>query len=178
VLKKAGCMRISMGIETGDPYVRNEICKRNQSDSQIIEAFNLVREYGMKTLSYSMVGIPFETKESIRKTIELNQKCRPDFIAVSIFNAYKGTEIYDLCKKNGWLKEDKGMAYFQNSNINHPNFTLPELRRIRESFGYHVFKNYNYKRAMIEFLDKKMLRNRFYQQCRSYLIKHGIKKYL
>jgi radical SAM superfamily enzyme YgiQ (UPF0313 family) len=177
-LKSAGCVRISMGIETGDAYVRNEICKRNQSDDQIIEAFALVREFGIKTLSYSMVGIPYETRESIQKTIELNRKCRPDFVAVSIFNAFKGTEIYDLCKRKGWLKADKGMAYFQTSNINHPNFTLRELKRIRDSFGYQVFKNHNYKRALIELLDKKLLQNRLYQQVRSYLIKHGIKQYL
>lgn len=177
-LKSAGCVRISMGIETGDPFVRNEICKRNQTDKQIIEAFALVREFGIKTLSYNMVGIPYETTESIQKTIELNRQCRPDFIAVSIFNAFKGTEIYDLCRSNGWLRADKGMAYFQTSNISHPNFTLPELKKIRDSFGYQVFKNYNYKRALIELLDKKMIQSRVYQQCRSYLIKHGIKKYL
>lgn len=177
-LKQAGCIRISMGIETGDTVVRNTVCKRNQSDEQIIEAFTLVRESGIKTLSYNMVGIPFETRESISKTIELNRKCRPDFIAVSIFNAYKGTEIYDLCRENGWLKDENGKAYFQTSNINHPDFSLAELKRIRDSFGYHVYKSYNYKRALIEVFDKKMLRSRLYQQCRSYLIRHGIKKYL
>jgi anaerobic magnesium-protoporphyrin IX monomethyl ester cyclase len=177
-LKDAGCSRISMGIETGDSFVRNEICKRNQTDSQIIDAFRMVRESGIKTLSYSMVGIPHETKDSIAKTIELNRKCYPDYIAVSIFNAYKGTEIYELCKENGWLRNDKGMSYFQTSNINHPYFTLDELKGLRDSFGYQVFKEYNYKRALIDLIDKKMLRNRFYQQCRSFLIKHGIKKLL
>jgi anaerobic magnesium-protoporphyrin IX monomethyl ester cyclase len=177
-LKEAGCMRISMGIETGDNYVRNEILQRNQSDDQIIETFKMVRNAGMKTLSYSMVGIPYETSMSIEQTIELNRKCRPDFIAISIFNAYKGTGIYDVCKKNGWLNHDKGLAYFQTSNINHPNFSINELKRIRDRFGYDVFKDYNYKRAVIDLIDKKMLTNRWYQKGRSYLIKHGIKKFL
>jgi anaerobic magnesium-protoporphyrin IX monomethyl ester cyclase len=177
-LKEAGCMRVSMGIETGDSYVRNEILKRNQSDAQIAEAFRMVREAGLKTLSYSMVGIPYETKDSIKKTIELNRNCRPDFVAVSIFNAYKGTEIYEDCKRNGWLRNDKGLAYFQTSNINHPNFSLAELKNIRDSFGFEVFKKFNYKRAVIDLVDKKMLKNKFYQRSRSYLIKQGIKKYL
>ena len=177
-LKEAGCMRISMGIETGDSYVRNEILKRNQTDEQIIEAFGMVRDAGMKTLSYSMVGIPYETRESIQKTIELNRKCRPDFVAISIFNAYKGTRIYDVCKKNNWLSQDRGLAYFQTSNINHPSFSIVELKQIRDSFGYEVFKDYNFRRAVIDLMDKKMLTNRWYQQARSYLIKRGIKKYL
>lgn len=177
-LKNAGCERISMGIETGDEFVRNKICRRNQSDSQIIETFALVKESGMKTLSYNMVGIPYETKDSIEKTIILNQKCRPDFIAVSIFNAYKGTEIYELCKNKGWLRHENGMGYFQTSNINHPNFTIQELKTIRNRFGYLVFKNQSLKRAIIDLVDKKMLNFRAYQHCRSYMIKHGIKKLL
>ncbi len=177
-LKKAGCIRISMGIETGDDFVRNTILKRNQTDDQIIEAFRMVRKSGMKTLSYSMVGIPFETKESTQKTIELNRKCSPDFVAVSIFNAYKGTEIHDICKKNGWLAQDNGLAYFQTSNIRHPDFTLKELKKIRDSFGYQVFREYKPKRAIIDLIDKKMLTNKYYQKCRSYLIKQGIKDFL
>jgi anaerobic magnesium-protoporphyrin IX monomethyl ester cyclase len=177
-LKEAGCERISMGIETGDEFVRNQICKRNQSDSQIIEAFSMARESGIKTLSYNMVGIPYETKESIEKTVLLNQQCQPDFVAVSIFNAYKGTEIYDLCKNNGWLRHDNGMAYFQTSNIDHPSFTLGELKSIRDRFGYLVFRDRNLKRAVIDYSDKKMLNLRIYQQCRSFLIKHGVKKLL
>ena len=177
-LKNAGCVRISMGIETGDPYVRNDILKRNQSDSEIIEAFTIVREAGMKTLSYSMVGIPYETKESIQKTIDLNRACRPDFVTISIFNAYKGTEIYEVCKKNGWLSHDKGLAYFQTSNIRHPEFSLNELKNIRDRFGYEVFKHYNHQRAVIDLIDKRMLKNRLYQRYRSFLIQHGVKKIL
>ncbi len=177
-LKKAGCVRISMGIEAGDPYIRNEILRRNHSDEEIIHAFQLVRKYGMQTLSYSIVGIPYETYESILKTIELNRKCKPDFIAVSIFNAYEGTEIHELCKKNGWLRDDLGQAYFQTSNIRHPEFSLRELKKIRDDFSYSVFKAYNYKRAIIDRLDKKLLKNRLYQSFRSFLIRQGIKKYL
>lgn len=177
-LKKAGCKRISFGIECGDPEIRNKVLMRNQTDEQIIAAFRMAREAGIETLSYNMVGIPYETKESIASTIELNRKCKPDFVAVSIFNAYKGTEMYDQCKAKGWLKNDRGLSYFQTSNIEHPNFTLKELKRIRDRFGYEVYRKDNYKRAFIDLADKSMLKNRFYQKLRSFLIKRGIKKYL
>jgi len=174
-LKDAGCVRLSMGIETGDSYVRNNILKRNQSDEKIIEAFKLVKKTGLLSHSYNMIGIPYETKESITKTIEINKICKPDFLAVSIFNAYPGTEIYEICKNNGWLKNEKGMSYFQTTNINHPNFTLKELKKIRDSFGYHVFKVSNYKRAVIDLIDKKMLKYKPYVFLRSNLIQCGIK---
>lgn len=178
MLKQAGCKRISFGIECGDDFIRNEVLKRNQSDEQIIKAFQLARSQGIQTLSYNMVGIPLETKESIQKTIELNRKCLPDFVAVSIFNAYKGTEVYEFCKEKGWLQNIRGRSYFQTSNLKHPNFSLRELKTIRDDFGYHVFKRRNLKRAFIDRIDKRLLKVRPYQQIRSFLIRKGFKKYL
>ncbi|NLE02535.1 MAG: B12-binding domain-containing radical SAM protein [Fibrobacter sp.] len=177
-LKNAGCVRVSMGIETGDEFVRNQILKRNQTDKQIIDAFKIIKAHGMQTHSYNMVGIPYENPESIKKTIELNRICEPDFIAVSIFNAYKGTELHEICESNGWLVHENGMSYFKTSNIRHPHFTIKELKNIRDHFGYEVFKNRNYKRALIDIMDKKLLHHRMYVILRSYLISMGIKNHI
>lgn len=170
-LKKAGCVRVSIGIESGDEYIRNTILKRNMTNQQIVDTFKSAKEAGLKTYSFNMVGIPFETKESIRKTIELNKQCSPDFVGVSIFNAFKGTEIYELCKKNGWLKESYSKSYFRDSNINHPNFTISELRRIRNNFGFQVFLNYNPMRAFVDIIDRNLSQLDSYIFIRSKLIK-------
>lgn len=178
MLKAAGCKRISFGIECGDPDIRNTILGRNQSDEQIIKAFRLSKESGIETLSYNMIGIPGETDESIRRTISLNRICRPDYVAVSIFNAYKGTEIFEQCKMNGWLRYDRGLSYFQTSNVSHLIFSLRELKRMRDRFGYEVFRKESMKRALIDLVDKSFLKNRLYQNIRSILIRKGIKSYI
>ncbi len=156
LLKKAGCVRVSIGIESGDSYIRNKILKRNMTDEQILSVFDQAKKAGLRTYSFNMVGIPFENKKSIRKTILLNRKCKPDYIGVSIFNAFKGTEIYELCRKNKWLKKTYSRSYFQESNINHPNFKISELKKIRNSFGFKVFLSYNPLRAMIDLLDRNL----------------------
>ena len=86
------------------------------TDKQIIYTFDWCKEIGLETYSFNMIGVPFETKQSIKKTIELNKKIKADYVGVSIFNAYKGTEIYDLCKKNYWLKDKDATSYFKESN--------------------------------------------------------------
>jgi len=170
LLKQAGCIRVSIGLESGDPKIRNEILKRNMTDEQIISTFKAAKKAGLKTYSFNMVGIPFETKKSINKTIELNRKCKPDYIGISIFNAFKGTEIYDVCKKNNWLKKTYATSYFRESNIKHPNFSQSQLRKIRNSFGFKVFLTYNPIRAIIDLIDRNLSQVDSYIFIRSKLI--------
>lgn len=170
LLKRAGCVRVSMGIESGDPYIRNEILKRNMTDEQIISTFKAVKEAGLKTYAFNMIGIPFETKESIKKTILLNRKCKPDFVGVSIFNAFKGTKIYEICEKKDWLRDKYGKSYFRDSNIKHPNFSLLELQKIRNSFGFKVFFPYKPLRAVIDLIDRNLSKINFYIFIRSKII--------
>jgi len=156
LLKDAGCVRVSIGIESGDEYIRNKILKRNMSDQQIINTFKAAKKAGLKTYSFNMIGIPFETKKSIEKTINLNRKCKPDYIGVSIFNAFKGTEIYSVCQKNNWLRKEYAKSYFRESNVKHPNFTLSQLKRIRNNFGFKVFMSYKPLRALIDLVDRNL----------------------
>ena len=176
LLEKAGCERASIGIEAGDPYIRNTILKRNQTDEQIINTFKWARQVGLKTYAFNMIGIPYEDKTSIKKTIKLNRKAKPDYVGVSIFNAFKGTKLYELCLKNGWLSDTYSTSYFQSSNIKHPNFTIKQLKKIRDSFGYQVYKYSDKKRAFIDLMDKKLTKFPIYTKLRSKLIEKGVKK--
>ena len=47
-----------------------------------------------------IVGLPGETRESIRKTIDFAKKLDNETIQVSIAHPYPGTEFYDYAKKN------------------------------------------------------------------------------
>jgi len=175
-LKKAGCVRVSIGIEAGEEKIRNPILKRNQTEEQIINTFEWARQAGLKTYSFNMIGIPYENQESIKKTMELNRKINPDYVGVSIFNAFKGTELYDLCLKQNWLTKKYSKSYFQSTNVKHPNFTTKQLKKIRDRFGFEVYKNKNKKRAIVDLIDKKLSKIPFYTKIRSFLIEKGIKK--
>jgi radical SAM superfamily enzyme YgiQ (UPF0313 family) len=170
LIKKAGCVRVSIGIEVGDENIRNKVLKRNMSEKQIVETFLAAKKAGLKTYSFNMVGIPYETKESIRKTIELNKKCKPDYVGVSIFNVFKGTEVYDLCKKNNWIRKSYSSSYFRDSNVKHPNFSVSQLRRIRNSFGFKVFLSYKPLRAIMDLVDRNFSQIDFYILIRSKIL--------
>jgi radical SAM superfamily enzyme YgiQ (UPF0313 family) len=104
LLRDANCDEIRMGIESGNEFLRNQVLAKNISNEQIINAFRTAKRFGLRRLSYNMIGIPFETEETIRETLELNRGIEPDSLRVSLFQPYLGTLLYELCEANGWIE--------------------------------------------------------------------------
>jgi radical SAM superfamily enzyme YgiQ (UPF0313 family) len=94
-LRKAGCWRVQLGLESGDDYVRNTIFKRNMDAEEIIEAARMVKEGGLKLVTGNILGAPGSSLEADLKTLHLNMRIKPDYAGVSLLQPYPGTEIHD-----------------------------------------------------------------------------------
>jgi len=92
-MKKAGCWLISYGIETADPGILKEV-KKGYSIEDVKNAFSLTKSAGIRTVAYLMVGLPGETRESIKKTIDFSIKLDPDFVSWGITALYPGSALY------------------------------------------------------------------------------------
>ncbi len=148
LFKKAGCSQINIGIESGDPEIRKNVLKRHMSNEQIINAFKLAKRYGIKTYSFNMVGIPGETMNSFRKTINLNQIIQPDKLQISIFYPYPGTELGDLCIEKGYLDKDSAYNYFYQSNLKLPGFNKRNILVNKLLFQFNVYKTKSFSKAV------------------------------
>jgi len=136
ILKKARCTEIRMGVEHGNEYIRNNIMRRNMCNDEIINAFRIVKKAGIKAWAFNMIGLPFETEETIKETIELNKKIKPNKVFISIFYPYPSTELYDLCKKNKWLTNINVNTYFEPiSTINQPTISKKKIE-----YYYRIFR--------------------------------------
>lgn len=78
LLARSGCVRISIGIETGDPKLLAKI-HRNITHEQIRQAINLIRKHKIMAFGYFMVGIPGETHESMKNTLDFMRDLPLDF---------------------------------------------------------------------------------------------------
>lgn len=135
-LKAGGCEQIMMGIESGNDYIRKEIMKRNITREKIKDSFAMVKRAGIRVWAFNMIGLPGETKDTIKETISLNREVKPDSIFCSIFHPYPGTELYELCKKQGWISERKLISYLEPVSI----LDLPTITQHEISYYYEIFK--------------------------------------
>jgi radical SAM superfamily enzyme YgiQ (UPF0313 family) len=53
-----------------------------------------------------MIGLPGDTAESMKKTIDFAIKMNPHFVNISICTPFPGTELYDEIKKKGIFLTD------------------------------------------------------------------------
>ena len=94
-LKRAGCVHVSCGVESGNEHIRNTVMKRNLTERQIVEAYALFKRYGFASNAINLIGLPDETQESVWDTINLNRRIDPTSSGVNIFYPYRGTVLGD-----------------------------------------------------------------------------------
>ncbi|PLW80701.1 hypothetical protein C0585_01275 [Candidatus Woesearchaeota archaeon] len=103
LMKKAGCYKIELGIESGSPKILKKIGK-GITRSQIKNAFRLAKKARLATMAFVMVGFPFEKKEDILMTKKLLHEINPNFIQVSYPTPYPNTPFYEYCKKKNVIE--------------------------------------------------------------------------
>lgn len=135
LLKSAGCYKIKFGIEVGNETYRKEILHRNISNSDIINTFKTAHDLGLKTQSYNMIGLPNETEQLIQQTINLNKKILPDYIAFYVFNPYTNTELWQVCKKEGFLSNRNSNRFSPEYILNQDSLTEQQFIKCHQQFS-------------------------------------------
>ncbi len=150
-LKDAGCRRVNIGIESGSPYIRCEMLNRKMSNEEIIEAFRIVREAGLKTKSFNMIGFPGETPEHFQETIDLNARIRPDSVILNVFDPYPGTKLGEVCKRENLIdveRSEKDLIPKTDTVLNLPEFPREKIRHFYKVFAYEVYKKHSPVKAI------------------------------
>jgi len=135
-LRKAGCYEVRIGLESGNDNIRMNVLKKNVQRADIIRAFRLLHAAGINTYAFNMVGLPYETVDTIRDTIRLNHAVRPKVMFCSIFQPYPGTRLDDLCREQGWFSGKTVKSYFENNYA----LTQPTIAPREVVFFHDVFR--------------------------------------
>lgn len=100
LMKDSGCITIFIGVESADQQMLEKMNK-NITVSKTEKAFKLARKVGIRTIASCVIGMPEDTKESMKKTIDFVKSLNPSYALYSLATPYPGTRFYnETFKKN------------------------------------------------------------------------------
>jgi len=118
VMKRAGCLNLHVGYESGDPEVLERIRKGVTVD-RMTRFTEDAKRAGLRIHGDFAVGFPGETPESFEKTIQWAKRLEPYTAQFQIMIPFPGTPYHAMMAQNGWLNErgEPDMPQFPNERI-------------------------------------------------------------
>jgi anaerobic magnesium-protoporphyrin IX monomethyl ester cyclase len=96
-MKAAGLVRLSFGVESGDQAILKAIGKGTTLE-QYRQAYAWCDELGLETRCSVMLGHPFETRQTVRKTVDFICALRIAQAYINIATPYPGTALLDMAR--------------------------------------------------------------------------------
>jgi len=102
-MARAGCWLISWGIESANEQILKGVRKGYRLE-QAPQALRWAKEAGIKNWGYFIIGLPGETEETIRQTIEFAKSLPLDLALFHIAAPYPGTPFFFQVVENNWFR--------------------------------------------------------------------------
>lgn len=141
LMKKSGCYRVCLAVESGDEYVLHNIINKPlklEKIKPLVEEFHKAK---IAVDGFFVLGFPDETKAQMKTTFNFASSINFDNVNFFIATPYLGTKLYEICKTKGYFQD---LSYDKlkvgNANISTPDFTAQELERLvaKETFKYRI----------------------------------------
>lgn len=116
IIKRAGCWMVGYGIESGVQEILDNT-KKGITVGQIERAVDLAKKAGLEITAHVIFGLPGETIATGRRTIKWLKRLGLDFIQVYCVVPWPSSPLYDIAKKNNWLRTDDWRLFEQNHSI-------------------------------------------------------------
>jgi anaerobic magnesium-protoporphyrin IX monomethyl ester cyclase len=99
-MKAAGCKAIMLGVESGSNEVLQAIDKKLTKD-QIRQSFELLQQIGFETTATFTLGLPWDTRETIKETIAFAREINPDFAMFYMATPFPGSPMWSMLEAKG-----------------------------------------------------------------------------
>lgn len=139
LIKDAGCIGISVGIESGDQRILN-IVSKNITIEKAKNAIKILKDNNLYFKEFIIVGLPGEDLESIKNTDKFINETKPYDIDISVFCVLPGSDIWDNMEKydikfnkncRGWYKGNSS-KYHKVCPVSTSKLTFDQILKARD----------------------------------------------
>jgi anaerobic magnesium-protoporphyrin IX monomethyl ester cyclase len=147
-MKKANCRLLIAGYESGSNEVLQKI-KKGATVEQAKRFAGDAKKAGMLVHGDFIIGLPGETKETIKLTKKLIKQTSPEILQVSVASPFPGTEFYKWAKNEGFLKTNDPNEYLdenghQKSIVSYPWLSAEEITKSVDEILREYYISINY----------------------------------
>ncbi|MBU0898230.1 MAG: B12-binding domain-containing radical SAM protein [Nanoarchaeota archaeon] len=110
LMKKSGCVGLSIGIESGVQELL-DVAKKGTTIPMIRDSVRMIKDSGINVITSFLCGLPGETKETFKKTVDFAKELNPDFATFNPLIPYPGTELYDIVNGKNMITSTEWNKY-------------------------------------------------------------------
>ena len=105
LMYRAGCREIHFGLESADEKIFASMAKTDgpQSLELFAQSIGWAKTCGLRVHVHLIVGMPDESRESVRNTTRWLRRVKPDSVQLAFFVPYPGTPLFDELRASGEL---------------------------------------------------------------------------
>ena len=139
LMKKSGCRTLHVGYESASKEVLKKSMK-GLSKEQMSQFTKDAKKAGLKIHGDFLIGLPGETKETVRETIDWAKKLDPDTAQFSLINIYPETPVYRYLEENNFIKDGEP---------SYPHLSNEELRELAKDGVREFYLSLRYMKRIL-----------------------------
>lgn len=163
MMYKSGCRLVSIGVESGSQYMLEKMGKKITLND-VRRTVKVFKKAKIRIYNYFVIGLPWETEETVEETIKFAIELNSDFISFYTATPLPGSRFYDYALEHNLFDKETS---FENAYY-YPAVNTHNLSRER------VFELHKYaiKRFYLRplYILKMLSRIRSFAEIKNYFI--------
>jgi anaerobic magnesium-protoporphyrin IX monomethyl ester cyclase len=150
LMRKAGMDTVCLAIESGSPYVLNEIIHKPLKLEMVKPVVQSLRKYGFWIQGFFVSGLPGEKDQHREETVKFIKDVGLDWSGFTLAIPTRGSDLFNICLENGYIKKDMKI---DELDVNRFIINTPEY-----SADYVIKKTY-FMNLDVNFVNNNRIKN-------------------
>lgn len=139
-MRKAGCWVVAFGFEHGNQHILDHMKKGARVD-KAYDAVRVCRRNGLQVHGFFVIGMPWETRETLEETFHFVKSLDTDFFDFNIAYPLPGTEYYDIVLRDGLFEvADPESGSYAEAAVRTYELSSQELTEWRRKALFRMYR--------------------------------------